>query len=166
MRTASNNVKNILIVDDDPSTLILLSELTRYLFHEINIAPVRIFLASSGEEGIVIGNAHSIDLLITDYHMPGMNGHELIRSMKSGDGDTKTILMSSDHHLLHFLSTKFNIEIDAVLEKPVSRRELKKIIRCFFVHPVNVNDTSDSESVHEGKTDLRGVTAPLSKEKP
>lgn len=166
MKSACDNLKNILIVDDDPSTLILLSEFVRYLFREINVAPVEIFLASSGEEGILIGDDHSIDLLIVDYHMPGINGHELIRSMKTGTRDRKTILMSSDHDLLHRYLTTFDIEIDAVLEKPVSLSEIRKIIRGLIVDPANANGVADSGSRHGGKTDFGGVKKSSSKENP
>lgn len=139
-----SSMKWILIVDDDPNALIVIKELVRCLLREINVNPVEILTASSGEEGIAINQRHSINLMITDYYMPGINGLELIRSIRAVTRNIKTILMSSEHDLLHRYSIACSGEIDAVLEKPVSRSGLKKIIQGFLSDPIDAEDANIS----------------------
>lgn len=71
--------------------------------------------------------------------MSGINGLELIRSMRAVTHNMKTILMSSDHDLLHRYSIAFPGEINAVLEKPVRRRVFKTIIQSFLVDPIDAD---------------------------
>ena len=62
------NSAKILVVDDDPSILFLIDEiLTSNKYQTI--------LASSGEEALeIVSKESSIDLLLTDIDMPGING--------------------------------------------------------------------------------------------
>lgn len=116
---------SILIVDDDSNSLALVRELLRFILRESGPQEVELLTATSGEEGYEIANRHEIDLLITDYYLPGVNGLGLIRSLRAGQ--TRMILMSSNHDLLNLLSSRG--EIDAVLKKPVDRTEFKELIR-------------------------------------
>lgn len=116
---------SILIVDDDSNSLALVRELLRFILRESGRQEVELLTATSGEEGYEIANRHEIDLLITDYYLPGVNGLGLIRSLRAGQ--TRMILMSSNHDLLNLLSSRG--EIDAVLKKPVDRTEFKELIR-------------------------------------
>ena len=62
------NPATILVVDDDPSILCLIEEL-------LTNNEYQTILASSGEEALEIASKrNSIDLLLTDIDMPGING--------------------------------------------------------------------------------------------
>lgn len=125
-------MQTVLIVDDDPNVLILLSELLRRLFDELGLRPMEILTAFSGREAIHILNQRQIDLLITDYHMPGMNGLDLIRSIQGGPIEMRKILMSSDHLLIEEMIQAAEEGIDIVLEKPVNREKLKRVLERMF----------------------------------
>lgn len=72
--------QRILVVDDDPD----LRELIR---HWLSQANVEVLLASDGEEAFqILNQAQSIDLILTDFMMPELNGIELLRRLKA---DTK-----------------------------------------------------------------------------
>ena len=67
----------VLIIDDDP---IILSILTRIL------APVyEVKAARSGEQGLVLAEKHSIDLILLDVVMRGMSGFEALAALKASD---------------------------------------------------------------------------------
>jgi len=53
-------------------------------------------LAADGEEAMRLPMQHldSLDLLLTDDHMPGLNGYELTRVLRSIRPDLKVIVMS------------------------------------------------------------------------
>jgi|WetSurMetagenome_2_1015567.scaffolds.fasta_scaffold800004_1 CheY-like chemotaxis protein len=67
--------KNILVVDDDP---LVLKTLTRYLA----TFGYDIKSAASGQEAVHIAEVYSLDLIIADIRMPGMNGIETIKQLR------------------------------------------------------------------------------------
>lgn len=62
----------VLAVDDDEAIRLLVADVLRE-------AGCLVFTACDGEEAVEILETEPIDLLITDYRMPRMNGLELIR---------------------------------------------------------------------------------------
>jgi YesN/AraC family two-component response regulator len=67
---------SILIVDDHPNTAITLAR-------AVSLAEpgVEVITAKSGEEALELANTKTVDLLITDMVMPGINGLELIERL-------------------------------------------------------------------------------------
>lgn len=121
-------MKTILIVDDDKNILIVLSELMRISLRGGPIEPMEIMTAASGEEAIRIIDRQNIDLLLTDYHMPGMNGFDLIRSLLGRPIHMAKVLMSSDRLYIEGLVRSGPEGIDAIVEKPIDRVTLKQIL--------------------------------------
>ena len=78
----------ILCVDDEKNVLKAL----RRLFYEENYD---IFLAESGKEGLAILEEHgNVDLIISDYRMPEMNGVDFLREVYKRCPDTIRIVLS------------------------------------------------------------------------
>jgi len=68
----------ILVVDDDPDTLVLAqAQLARHGH--------RVLVASSAEEALSVFLANEVHLLIVDYVMPGMDGGQLVRAIRGFD---------------------------------------------------------------------------------
>jgi signal transduction histidine kinase len=67
---------NIIVVDDDP----VLRELACAKLVE---AGHRVRYASSGEEGLALLRQAGADLVISDVDMPGMNGFDVVRAIRS-----------------------------------------------------------------------------------
>jgi CheY-like chemotaxis protein len=57
-------------------------------------AGCHVHIAVSGEEGLVIYEAGSFDVVVTDYRMPRMNGAELIGKIRKIDANARIILLS------------------------------------------------------------------------
>lgn len=106
----------ILAVDDDGLILTTLTMLLEIMGHE----PVE---ARSGEHALEVLRDAEIDLVITDYAMPGMSGTQLIDAIRSRSPELPVILASG------------YTDIDAVgvsvdrLSKPYGRQELADAIR-------------------------------------
>ncbi|MGB0659073.1 MAG: response regulator [Mangrovicoccus sp.] len=66
---------DILIVDDSPTVLMSMENLLARLGH-------RAIKASSAEDALGKATGSAAKLVITDYHMPGKNGVELIRALR------------------------------------------------------------------------------------
>jgi two-component system, OmpR family, alkaline phosphatase synthesis response regulator PhoP len=69
--------KKLLIVEDIPGVLLLLSEKFR---HE----GFKVFAAENGEKGLEYVHKHKPDLVLTDILMPVMDGIEMMRKVRKG----------------------------------------------------------------------------------
>ena len=116
----------VLIVDDDQAIAFVVQFILEDEGHEVR-------LALSGPEGYLTYLQFRPDLVITDIHMPGQNGLELINDIRAHDPLVKTIYMSGDlnrfYPLLKEERTKYPINL---LEKPFSRKELIGQVSQFF----------------------------------
>ena len=68
----------ILVVDDDAPILLLM----RNLLREFGFEPVA---AGSGPQAIEEARRRTPDLILLDRNMPGMNGDEVLRELRSTD---------------------------------------------------------------------------------
>ena len=78
----------ILVVDDEPNYLIVLSELLREEGFEV-------FTANCGEDGLDIVKTTDLELVITDMRMPGMDGMTLLKEIKSYNADLPVIMITA-----------------------------------------------------------------------
>ena len=81
-------MNTVLVVDDEPNYLIVLSELLREEGFEV-------FTARSGGEGLGVVRENDIDLVITDMQMPGMDGLALLTSVKAMNRDLPVIMVTA-----------------------------------------------------------------------
>ncbi len=106
--------KTILIVDDDRD----LGKLLGITAQMLGYAPI---LCAGGDEAIP--HVKSVDILITDFNMPGMNGVELAKIAKQQNPGLPVIIMTG---------TPQDIPIDhladEIVEKPFSIEALKKLL--------------------------------------
>ncbi|AQV98718.1 hybrid sensor histidine kinase/response regulator [Cupriavidus necator] len=66
----------ILVVDDHPYNRLLMQQ-------QLERLGCRPTLATSGEEGLAAYRRHKFDVVLTDVHMPGMDGYELSRRLRA-----------------------------------------------------------------------------------
>ncbi|MDH5298279.1 MAG: sigma-54 dependent transcriptional regulator, partial [Desulfobulbaceae bacterium] len=78
----------ILVVDDEPNYLIVLSELLREEGFEV-------ITANCGEDGLKAVKESDLDLVITDMRMPGMDGMSLLKAIKSFKADLPVIMITA-----------------------------------------------------------------------
>ena len=77
----------ILAVDDDPIVLLNTTTVLADIGHEV-------LQAHSGPAALAQLAAHPVDLLVTDYAMPGMTGAELVAQALAAHPGLKTIIVS------------------------------------------------------------------------
>ena len=90
MKTSSPQVQEptfILLVDDNHYGLAARKALLEELGYQIRIA-------RSGEEALELYANERIDLVVTDYKMPKMNGVELIQKIRKSDAKARIIMLS------------------------------------------------------------------------
>jgi len=112
----------ILIVDDHPNAA---SILARGL-GQFN-RPVEILTARSGEEALELINQSPVDLLITDFMMPGMNGLELIEKLKEGQEPKHTVLITA-YDSPGLAATARRLKVNDYLVKPFQPEKIRTIV--------------------------------------
>ena len=80
--------KSLLIADDEELTLSLLQEV-------FSSPDIRLYLAKSGREAISILNQTDIDVVLTDFRMPGADGLQVLVHAKKAHPKCEVILMTA-----------------------------------------------------------------------
>ncbi|MFT6138464.1 MAG: CheY-like chemotaxis protein [Salibacteraceae bacterium] len=115
------NKKNILIVEDE----IHLQETWEEMLIHFNYNPV---ITSNGFEAISKLNEQSLDAIITDLHMPIMDGYLVLDHIKNNNLNIVTVVCSGQT-ISEKLST---YEIAKVINKPFDMIKVIQELHLFF----------------------------------
>lgn len=112
--------KRVLVVDDDALVLLNTAAMTEDLGHQV-------IEATSGKEALAKLRSNPIDLVITDYAMPQMNGGQLASAISAEWPDIKVIVATGYSEMPEELRGKFE-----KLGKPFWSHDLKAAIERTF----------------------------------
>ncbi|WP_394216956.1 response regulator transcription factor [Brachybacterium vulturis] len=108
---------NILVVDDDPDIVELVSLKLRSSGHAVTAV-------GSGEAALdALAARGDLDLAVVDHMMPGMTGVDLVRTLRS-EGSGLRFLMLTARSQERDLENGFTAGVDDYMTKPFSPREL------------------------------------------
>lgn len=151
----SKRKDKILIVDDDPLNLLILEEV---LGKEYDL-----YKASTAEEAIEAAGKFHPDLILLDIMMPGANGYEVCRQLRSNKylQLTKIILVSSKALLKDRLDG-YKAGADDYISKPFDTDELLAKVRIFIrLKSVEEIDRAKDDLInlfsHETRTPMHSV---------
>jgi CheY-like chemotaxis protein len=114
----------IMVVDDDPDTVTVLS---RYLQRE-GFAPIE---AMSGPQCLRLVVEHHIDVILLDLMMPEMDGFEVVRALKSNPDTAEIpIIMITARDDIEARSEGMRVGVSDFLAKPVFRKQLANRIKA------------------------------------
>lgn len=121
------NVENaaparVMIVDDHPNTAEMLARVIRKLD-----TPVEVLTAASGEDALQQLGDGVVDVLITDFMMPGMSGLELIEQLQESRKPAHTILVTA-YDTPGLAITARRLDIQDYLVKPVDPQRVQEIV--------------------------------------
>ena len=120
--TSGRDPRTILIVDDERD----IRDAVRGLL-ERGLKGTRIFVAASGQEGLDVLAREPVDLIVTDYKMPGMNGIEFLAAARKVAPDAPTILITAfERELAEEMGAP--LDVGYVFTKPLEPRTL--ILTC------------------------------------
>lgn len=89
--------------------------------------------AENGEAALGLIAEHSLDLVITDIYMAGMNGIELIQRLRDGEYSGPILAISGDaRYSAESLGDARLFGADAALEKPFALAELTRVVRSLL----------------------------------
>ena len=107
----------VLIVDDEPSLRLMLAQALSSYGYDI-------LFAADGETAFSIFRAASVDCIVSDLHMPGMGGMELMRQAKEVDPDVALIVLTGAGDLDAAVEA-LRLHVDDFLQKPVELRAVR-----------------------------------------
>ena len=112
----------ILLVDDDPEALLLLRRLLLSFARQYEIVTVE-----SGIDALALAAVRPVALVITDYHMPGMNGVQLTGAIKAASPETRVAIVTA-YDVQDVARRAKGVAADYVLPKPYMLVQLKQIV--------------------------------------
>ena len=113
----------ILVVDDNDDTRAMYAEL-------LSTAGFRVRLAASGEEALAAAEQQLPSAIVMDLAMPGLNGWEATRRLKTGPRTSGIpIIVLTAHALDHYRDVAVAAGCDAFLSKPCAIEDLVAEIR-------------------------------------
>lgn len=118
IETNPESAHSVLIVDDDQTMLDLLKTALRKLGYQC-------ITANSSDAALEQLTRKNVDLLITDFNMPGGSGVDLISEMRKRDQRMPVFLMTGDVNVMSQIESK---EIERVLLKPFSIGSLGRAV--------------------------------------
>ncbi len=144
-----------MIVDDDSINIIILQEILQNEFSTIT--------AKNGEEAIRYAHKFRPDIILLDIMMPGIDGYEVCRRLKSNPElyYTKIILVSAKTMLSERL-TGYKAGADDYISKPFEPEELLAKVKVFLrlKYAEEINRTKENLLnlfSHETRTPLNSI---------
>ena len=126
----SRGALNVLVVDDDPISVALIAT----VLGKLGITNVT--TATGGEAALrVLEKRHtSIDLMLTDLHMPGIDGFEFMASAAKLGFEGAVIIVSGQNqevvHSASLIAQLRRINLLGTVQKPVTKEALSRLIPC------------------------------------
>lgn len=110
----------VVIIDDDPFVLRVHAEMLRLMGHATTT-----FECPKEALGYLQENSNDVDLVVTDYQMPEINGLELIRRLREAGCDLPSMIL-----------TAYIYEVDGEQAKAIDARVVSKPIpmKLFAAH--------------------------------
>jgi CheY-like chemotaxis protein len=138
--------QTILLVDDQRDILRFLHS----ALDTIKDAKLKIFECQSGEEALMESTRHKIDLMVTDYKLPGMTGVELLNKIRARHPDTKVILVSGMSER-KARQEMLNAGALAVFDKPIVLAEFLDVVErgLGLVNTIFAPEMAKEEKIEE-----------------
>lgn len=116
---------NILIVDDSASTRIVIKKILGISGIDVG----QVFDAGNGREALAVLEREWVDVILTDVHMPEMDGFELLKALKdrSSASSAPVVVVTTEgreDRIGEFLS----LGARACIRKPFKPEQIKKTL--------------------------------------
>lgn len=114
---------SFLVVDDDISLSLFFKEILAKDGH-------RVFLSVNEHGALETLKNESIDILLCDFVLPGLDGGTIIGIAKEMNHSLFCVLISGHHHMISPEKTA-GTKADMVIAKPILKQTLNSIIQHF-----------------------------------
>ena len=119
-RTSEKRRHRILVVDDEPIVCASIRMLLTFDGHTVRTA-------ANTEEALRLFDPREIDVLLTDYSMPGAPGTELAATVRKLAPDLPVILVTAYAEMLDFWGADLS-HVDCIVSKPFRLEDLRSAL--------------------------------------
>lgn len=128
----------ILVVDDNPANLKLVCEFLRGLGVDAKAT-------SSGYEALDLAEKETFDMILMDVQMPGMDGYETTKLLRSREKETRTPIVALTAHAINEQKTQLLLAgMDDFLSKPVAEEDLQRLIERWVTPRITEENESSA----------------------
>lgn len=106
----------ILIIEDEAA-------IVRFLKRGLEAHGHELLVADSGEDGVVLATDETIDLVLLDISLPGLDGHQVLARIRINRPAVPVLMLTARDDLQHKVSA-LNAGADDYLTKPFAFAEL------------------------------------------
>jgi two-component system alkaline phosphatase synthesis response regulator PhoP len=145
-------MQTVLVVDDEPKIARLARD---YLEH----AGYGVLTAGDGPSAVQVVRTRQPDLIVLDFGLPGLDGLEVLRSIRSIGGTPVVVLTARDTELDKLLGLELGA--DDYVTKPFSPRELVARVRAVLRRSERAPETGDRIAVGDLVLDVPRLRATL-----
>lgn len=117
-------MKRILIIEDEEN-------LSQFIRLELEYEGYEVVTAFNGREGLTKALNENVDLILLDLMLPGLNGIEVCRRIRSSMDDTPVIMITARDSVLDKISG-LDSGADDYISKPFQIEELLARMRAIF----------------------------------
>jgi two-component system chemotaxis response regulator CheY len=131
---------NILIVDDSIPMRAVVKKVIKASGFDIG----DFFEAGNGKEALQVLDEQWLDLVLTDYNMPDMNGLELLKAMKSSDtlADIPVVIVTTEGSELR-MEEFLQQGATAYIKKPFTPEQIKAHLNRILGEPEHGQTSHD-----------------------
>ena len=90
---------------------------------------IKATLVNNGQKALDLLAHNDYDLIVTDIHMPYVNGDAVLDFVHKGQGKKTPVIMISSDSQEEVVTMALNSGVHAFVSKPVSVERLRKVIR-------------------------------------
>ena len=120
LTTPRHPMANILVVEDEQVLGRNVCEALRFSGHDVSVV-------RTGEEALDVVDKSAPDIVLLDYRLPGIDGLEVLRNLKSRGADASTILVTA-HGNIDIAVQAMRSGASDFLSKPLDLKELQIVI--------------------------------------
>ena len=114
----------ILLIEDE-------KKIADFICEGLKIANYKVDRAADGTSGLEMAMVNNYNVILLDYMLPGMNGLEVLRSLKSNNCLSKVIMLTAKDEVDDKVNC-LNLGADDYIVKPFSFEELLARIRVIL----------------------------------
>ena len=123
--------KQVMVVDDSP----VIRKIVEKLLRMLGFGGFNFLGAENGIAALAILEEKKVDLIITDLHMPDMDGIEFVKEVRLNEKiDLLPILMITSDYNTDKMLEAYDAGVDEFMQKPFKAVALEEKIKVLFNH--------------------------------
>jgi len=121
-KKTGRKIKTVLVVDDEQENLRTYEEILHDMAYNVLLQP-------DGDSALALLRENAaVDLIITDFRMPGMNGIEFITELRRTRPFVPVIMITAYGNIETYLHS-VSLGVFEYVHKPVNKEEFERIVK-------------------------------------